>query len=104
MTDRPVLELLLGDVVRLKRAHPCGGVEWQIDRLGADIGLRCRTCGRHVLIERPMLEKRIAAFVSRGDRDLTTAAAPKAAASTAAPTAGAALTAARPASEPGRTR
>ena len=38
----PLLELLLGDVVRLRRAHPCGGDDWLVDRLGADIGLRCR--------------------------------------------------------------
>ena len=50
--DRPVLDLLLGDVVRLRRAHPCGGDTWLVDRLGADIGLRCQTCDRHVLIER----------------------------------------------------
>ena len=41
MTDQPVLRLLLGDVVRLRRAHPCGGDTWLVDRLGADIGLRC---------------------------------------------------------------
>jgi len=38
MPDRPVLELLLGDVVRLRRPHPCGGTDWRVDRLGADIG------------------------------------------------------------------
>jgi hypothetical protein len=73
MTARPVLELLLGDVVRLRRRHPCGGDEWLVDRLGADIGLRCRTCGRHVLIDRPTLERRLAGFVSRGDRALSEA-------------------------------
>jgi hypothetical protein len=72
-STRPVLELLLGDVVRLKRAHPCGGSEWQVDRLGADIGLRCRTCGRHVLVERRQLERRLEAFVERGDRAITAA-------------------------------
>jgi hypothetical protein len=70
---RPVLTLLLGDVVRLRRAHPCGGDTWQVDRLGADIGLRCRTCGRHVLIERASLERRMAEFVERGDPRLTAA-------------------------------
>jgi hypothetical protein len=70
---RPVLTLLLGDVVRLRRAHPCGGDTWQVDRLGADIGLRCRTCGRHVLIERAALERRMAGFVERGDPLLTAA-------------------------------
>jgi hypothetical protein len=70
---RPVLELLLGDVVRLRRSHPCGGSEWQVDRLGADIGLRCRTCGRHVMLERRQLESRLAAFVERGDPAMTAA-------------------------------
>ena len=75
MTDRTVLELLLGDVIRLRRPHPCGGADWFVDRLGADIGLRCITCGRHVLLERPLLERRIERFVSRGDEALTQAVA-----------------------------
>jgi hypothetical protein len=70
--DRP-LTLLLGDVVRLRRTHPCGGDTWLVDRLGADIGLRCQTCGRHVLIERPTLERRLAGFVERGDPSITAA-------------------------------
>ena len=71
--DRPVLDLLLGDVVRLRKTHPCGGDTWLVDRLGADIGLRCQTCGRHVLIERPTLERRLAGFVERGDPSITAA-------------------------------
>ena len=51
MPNQPVLELLLGDVVRLKRPHPCGNDTWTVDRLGADIGLRCRGCRRHVLLD-----------------------------------------------------
>jgi hypothetical protein len=73
MPDQPVLTLLLGDVVRLRRTHPCGGSTWLIDRLGADIGLRCQTCGRHVLLERRVLEGRLAEFVSRGDPEMTAA-------------------------------
>ena len=75
MTARPPIALLLGDVVRLRRTHPCGGDEWLIDRLGADIGLRCQTCGRHVLLERRALEGRLVEFVSRGDPAVTAAAA-----------------------------
>jgi hypothetical protein len=74
--DRPVLELLLGDVLRLRRTHPCGGDSWLVDRLGADIGLRCRTCGRHVLIERATLERRLDGFVERGDATITAAVTP----------------------------
>lgn len=73
MPDQPVLSLLLGDVVRLRRSHPCGGSTWLVDRLGADIGLRCTTCGRHVMLERRALEHRLVAFVSRGDPALTAA-------------------------------
>ena len=77
MPDRPVLTLLLGDIVELRRPHPCGGRAWLIDRLGADIGLRCQTCGRHVLLERRLLEARLEGFVARGDAALTVAAHPE---------------------------
>ena len=38
--------------MRLRKPHPCGGYDWQVTRLGADIGLRCLTCGRRVMLER----------------------------------------------------
>lgn len=56
----------LGDVVRLRKPHPCGSFEWTVVRVGADIGLRCRTCDRRVLLPRRTVEKRLKAFVSRG--------------------------------------
>ena len=77
MTDRPALTLYLGDLVRLRRRHPCGGDTWLIDRLGADIGLRCQTCARHVLVERRTIERRLVEFVRRGDPVLSAAAAPR---------------------------
>lgn len=76
MTDREVLQLYLGDVVRLRRTHPCGSDTWLVDRLGADIGLRCRGCGRHVLLERRTLERRLAGFVERGNPALSAALTP----------------------------
>jgi len=76
MTHQPVLELLLGDVVRLRRRHPCGGSDWLVDRLGADIGLTCQTCSRHILVERRQLERRIAGFVRRGDPVISAALRP----------------------------
>lgn len=57
----------MGDVVRLRKQHPCGSFEWEIVRLGADIGLRCHGCRRRVLLERRTLEKRLKEFVSRGE-------------------------------------
>lgn len=77
MTDRPALSLYLGDLVRLRRRHPCGGDTWLVDRLGADIGLRCQTCDRHVLVERRTIERRLVEFVQRGDPVLSAAAAPR---------------------------
>jgi hypothetical protein len=76
MSGHPVVELYLGDLLRLRRRHPCGGDTWLIDRLGADIGIRCETCGRHVLVERAALERRISAFERRGDPALSAAVRP----------------------------
>jgi len=61
-----VKEIILGDVVRLKKKHPCGSYEWLVVRLGADIGIKCLKCQHIVLIKRSVLERRIDAYVSRG--------------------------------------
>jgi hypothetical protein len=61
------IEFLFNDVVRLRKRHPCGGYDWRVTRLGADIGLRCEGCGRRVLLDRPTLERRLKAFVRRGE-------------------------------------
>jgi hypothetical protein len=71
------MALYLGDVVRLRRSHPCGSDTWLVDRLGADIGLRCQGCRRHVLLERAALERRLVAFVSRGDPVISAAVTPR---------------------------
>ncbi|HEX9268644.1 MAG TPA: DUF951 domain-containing protein [Candidatus Limnocylindria bacterium] len=63
---RPPLPLYLDDVVALRKTHPCGGDTWRVVRLGADIGVRCTTCGRRVLIGRADLERDIKRFVERG--------------------------------------
>ncbi len=60
-----VLEINPGDVVKLKKAHPCGGYSWKVVRVGADIGIRCLACGRRVLLERSIFERRLKEFVSR---------------------------------------
>ena len=61
------LKIKLGDVVRLKKKHPCGSYEWQVVRLGADIGIKCLKCQRRVLLERSIFERRVKTFVSRGE-------------------------------------
>jgi hypothetical protein len=62
-----VLDLRMGDVLRLRRKHPCGGFEWDVVRVGLDIGLRCRGCQRRVLLDRPTLHRRIDVVVERGE-------------------------------------
>jgi hypothetical protein len=71
----PPLELFLEDVVRLRKPHPCGSLDWTIVRLGADIGLRCHGCNRKVLLPRRDLEKRLKTFVSRGPEHAVAVAA-----------------------------
>ncbi len=53
----------LDDVVRLRKQHPCGGYEWRIVRLGADIGIRCSRCGRRILLPRRELRKRTKSII-----------------------------------------
>ena len=55
----------MDDVVVLRKKHPCGGEAWRVVRLGADIGLRCLTCERRVLVERASVERDIKRFVER---------------------------------------
>lgn len=57
------LDVYLGDIVRLRKPHPCGGYDWQVVRLGADIGLKCQTCQHRVLLTRRELEKRLKTIV-----------------------------------------
>jgi hypothetical protein len=59
------IDVQVGDIVRLRKPHPCGGYDWQVVRLGADIGLKCQTCQHRVLLTRRELEKRLKTFVQR---------------------------------------
>lgn len=53
-----VVDYQMGEKLRLRKKHPCGGFEWEVVRLGADIGVKCTTCSRKVLMPRSTLEKR----------------------------------------------
>ena len=50
-------EYEVGDIVRLKKQHPCGSSEWEILRVGADFRLKCTGCGNQIMIERKLVEK-----------------------------------------------
>ncbi len=62
-------EIALGDRVRLRKAHPCGGFEWEVVRLGADIGLVCLTCGHRVLLTRRELARRMKALLPKEGKE-----------------------------------
>ncbi len=53
------LELKIGDILRMKKPHPCGGSLWIVSRLGADIGMNCQECGRYLLLARSQLAQRL---------------------------------------------
>jgi hypothetical protein len=59
------LDLRIGDIIKLKKKHPCGGYHWEITRTGIDIGIRCLTCGRKVLVPRVKIERRIKLIIKR---------------------------------------
>jgi hypothetical protein len=59
------IETNLGDVVRLRKAHPCGSYEWEVVSAGADIGLKCLKCQRRVLLARNVFKRKVKEFVFR---------------------------------------
>ena len=53
-----MFDIALGDTVIARKSHPCGGSEWECVRVGADIKLKCRTCGRVIMLDREECRKR----------------------------------------------
>lgn len=58
-------EFHLGDIVRLKKKHPCGSYEWEILRVGADFRLKCVGCGHHVMMKRTLVEKNLKGITTK---------------------------------------
>lgn len=53
------MDIQVGDVLKLKKAHPCGSKEWTVLRIGADFRLKCMGCDHQIMIARRLLEKNI---------------------------------------------
>lgn len=64
-------DLRMADVLRLRKAHPCGSTDWVVVRLGADIGLKCTGCGRRILLSRREVARRLKATVRRAEESPT---------------------------------
>ncbi len=54
-----MIEIQVRDLVQMRKPHPCGGSVWVVTRVGSDIGLRCQTCGRRVMLPRAQFEKQV---------------------------------------------
>ncbi len=52
-----IFEFEVGDVVSLKKRHPCGSSDWEILRVGADFRLKCMGCGHQIMVARKLVEK-----------------------------------------------
>ena len=61
--------LSLGDIVQMRKAHPCGSDRWEIIRTGADIKIKCLGCGRIVMLDRPEFEKRVKRLITQKAED-----------------------------------
>ncbi len=53
------MDIQVGDVLRMKKPHPCGSQEWEVLRVGMDFRLKCRGCGRQVMLARRLVEKNV---------------------------------------------
>lgn len=53
------MDINLGDIIKLKKAHPCGSHEWEVLRVGMDFRLKCLGCGHQIMIPRKQAEKNI---------------------------------------------
>ena len=53
------MDIQVGDILFMKKAHPCGGNRWLVLRTGADLRLRCLGCGHEIMVARFKVEKNI---------------------------------------------
>jgi hypothetical protein len=69
MSRQNPLEIRVGDQVRMRKPHPCGGYEWEVTRIGADIGIQCTICGRRVMLPRAKFEKQVKTILNAKDNE-----------------------------------
>jgi len=62
-----IIQVQPGDIVRLRKKHPCGSYEWEVTRIGADIGLVCQTCGRRIMLPRSTFNKRLKTILKQAN-------------------------------------
>ena len=60
-------KLQVGDIIKMKKQHPCGTNEWEILRTGMDFRLKCEGCGRQVMLARKSVEKGFRGFIKKAE-------------------------------------
>ncbi|MDE5938691.1 MAG: DUF951 domain-containing protein [Lachnospiraceae bacterium] len=53
------MDIQVGDILKMKKKHPCGSAEWEVLRIGADFRLKCAGCGHQIMIPRVKAEKNV---------------------------------------------
>lgn len=53
------MEFEIGQIIKMKKKHPCGSDQWEIMRVGADFRLKCVGCGHQIMLKRTMVEKNV---------------------------------------------
>ena len=70
MRDGKMIETFdLGDIVEMKKQHPCGSKEFEVIRLGADIKIKCTGCGRLIMMTRRDFEKRMKKVLEKAEQE-----------------------------------
>lgn len=62
------MDIQLGDIVKLKKQHPCGSHEWEVLRIGMDFRLKCTGCGHQIMMPRKQLEKNVRGIRSDSEK------------------------------------
>ncbi len=61
------MDIRVGDILTMKKKHPCGSAQWEVLRIGADFRLKCVGCGHQIMIARPKAEKHVRAVSHRDE-------------------------------------
>lgn len=61
------MNLLVGDIIKMKKPHPCGSKEWELLRVGMDFRMKCAGCGHQVMLPRQQAEKNIRGILRNGE-------------------------------------
>jgi len=67
MDTHDILDVTPGDIIRLKKMHPCGSYQWQVLKTGVDFRLKCTGCGHELLMERQDVERRLKGSIIKGN-------------------------------------